>query len=337
MTGTIQTARALWFEAPRTAALREEEVPPPSSREVQVRAIHSLVSAGSELNLYRGEGNLPDLLLPTARGSLPFPIKFAYQTVGEVVAAGSESGFLEGQKVFATHPHQELFNIPAAELVSRIPPGADLLQAQFAGMFGVALQVLLQRPVRPGETVAVSGLGLVGSFAAFLARLSAGRLILIDPVKFRRERADWIGADAAIAPEEAAEAIRELSNGRGVDVFIECSGAPAALQTAIVNTAVLGTVAVAAWYGTRPVQLCLSPEFHLRSLKLISVHVFNLDEGNRWSSQRKFTTSLDFLARIDVERLVTHRIPFTRAAEAYRLLDQCGSQALAVLLEYTEA
>ncbi len=44
-----------------------------------MRAITSLVSAGSEMNLYRGEGNLPDLLLPTARGTLPFPIKFAYR------------------------------------------------------------------------------------------------------------------------------------------------------------------------------------------------------------------------------------------------------------------
>lgn len=58
MAGTIQTARAMWFEAPRTAALREEQVPPPGPYEVQVRAIHSLVSAGSVLNLYRGEGNL---------------------------------------------------------------------------------------------------------------------------------------------------------------------------------------------------------------------------------------------------------------------------------------
>jgi threonine dehydrogenase-like Zn-dependent dehydrogenase len=334
MTERTRTARALWFEAPRVAVLRSEEVPPPAADEIQVRSIHSLVSAGSELNLYRGEGNLPDLLLPTASGTLPFPIKFAYQTVGEVTAVGGPSDFRPGDKVFATHPHQDIFNIPTVGLVSKIPDGVDLLRAQFSAMFEVALQVLLQRPVRPGEIVAISGLGLVGSFAAFLARLSAGRLVVIDPLATRRNRAAWIGADCVVAPEDASQAIQSISDGRGVDLFIETSGAPPALQAAILNTAVLGTIAVAAWYGTRAVPLSLSPEFHLRSLKIISVHVFNLDEDRRWGPQRKFRTCLDYLNRIDVEQLVTHRILFERAPDAYCLLDEQQSETLAVLLEH---
>lgn len=333
MAGRTQTARAVWFEGPRFAALRSEDVPPPSRSEIQIRAIHSLISAGSELNLYKGEGNLPDVLLPTARGTIPFPIKFAYQTVGEVVAADSESGFRGGEMVFAQHPHQDLFNMPGSA-VRRIPEGIDPLSAQFAGMFGVALHVHLQRAVRPGEVVAVSGLGLVGSFAAYLARLSAGKLIVIDPNPFRREKAAWIGADAVVGPEDASEAIKSLSDNRGVDMFIETSGAPPALQMAIGNTAALGTIAVAAWYGTRAVQLSLSPEFHLRSLKIISIHVFNLDEGNRWNPERKFAVSLDFLKNIDVTQLITHRIPFGDAPSAYRQLDEHADRTLAVLLEH---
>lgn len=325
--------RAIWFEGPRQIGIRREAVRDPEAGQVTVRAIHSLISAGSELNLYRGEGNLPDLLLPTARGTIPFPLKFAYQTVGEVAAAGSRSGFAEGDRVFARHPHQDLFTIEAdGRLLSRIPADIDSLRAQFAGMFNVALQILLQRPVRPGEVVAVSGLGLVGSFAAFLARLSAGRLIAIDPLPFRRERAQWIGADALVHPRDAAAAIDAMSGGRGADLFIETSGAPPALQTAIASTAVLGTIAVAAWYGTRPVPLSLSPEFHLRSQKILSIHVSNLDEANRWDPARKFATCCDYLKRIDVERLVTHRFAFDRAPDAFRLLDEKPGDALGVLL-----
>lgn len=334
MNTNAQIGHALWFVGPRQVELRTEEVVPPASKEIQVRAIHSLVSPGSEMNLYRGEGNLPNSLLPTAKGTIPFPLKFAYQTVGEVVAAGSRSGYAVGDKVFATHPHQDLFNIEAGDFVSRIPEGMDLLKAQFASMFSVAHQTLLQRPVRPGEIVAVSGLGLVGSFTAFLARLSAGRLIVIDPLAARRRQASWIGADAIVPPERAAETLNELSEGRGVDLFIETSGAPPALQTAILNTAVLGTIAVSAWYGTRPVSLSLSPEFHLRSQKIVSIHVANLDENARWSTTRKFHTCLDFLRRIDVEALISHRIPFKNAAEAYRLIDQKPDETLAVLLEH---
>jgi threonine dehydrogenase-like Zn-dependent dehydrogenase len=287
------------------------------------------------MNLYRGEGNLPNLLLPTAKGTIPFPLKFAYQTVGEVVAAGARTGYSVGDKVFATHPHQDLFNIQAGGLVSRIPEGGDLAKAQFTSMFSVALQTVLQRPIRPGEIVAVSGLGLVGCFASFLARLSAGRLIAIDPSAARRRKATWIGADAIIPPEGAATAIAELSEGRGVDFFIETSGAPAALQTAILNTGVLGTIAVASWYGTRPVTLSLSPEFHVRSQKIVSIHVANLDEDARWPVARKFHTCLDFLNRIDVRALVSHRIPFKDAAEGYRLIDQGPDETFGVLLEHT--
>lgn len=329
-------ARSVWFEGPQQAALRTEEIAAPAPDEILVRSIHSLVSAGSEIALYKGEGNLPDLLLPTARGTLPFPVKFAYQTVGEVLEAGPNSGYAPGDKVFAGHPHQDVFTIAAA-MCNPIPDDIDPLQAQFAGMFGVAHQVHLQCPVRPGEVVAISGLGLIGQFAAFLARLSASRVILIDPLPLRREQAAWIGADAVVGPEDAADAIATLSGGLGVDKFIETSGAPPALQTAIDNTATLGTVAVPAWYGTRPVQLSLSPAFHLRSIKIVSIHSFNLDEDNRWDQARKFRVAFDFLRWIDVAPLISHRIPFARAPEAYQLLADHPATAMAVLLTHDQA
>lgn len=333
MSDATQTAHAVWFEAERTAVLRAEQVPSPAPHEIQLRAIHSMVSQGSELNLYRGQGNLPDLLLPTCKGTLPFPVSFAYQTIGEVVSAGAESGFVGGEKVFAPHPHQDLFNIPAG-MVNRIPDSIDTYRAQFAGLFRVGLQVMLQRPVKPGEVVAVSGLGIVGTFSAYLARLTAAKLIVIDPNAFRREKAAWLGADAVIAPEDAADTIQRLSGGRGVDMYIETSGAPPALQTAIENTAPLGTIAVAAWYGTRPVRLSLSPEFHLRSIKIVSIHVFRFDEDTNWDQDRMFETVFHFLEKIDVNHLITHRIPFDRAPEAYELLDQRPEETLAVLLEH---
>ena len=90
--GSIR-ARAVWFESQCVAALREEEAPTPGAEEIRVRALHSLISAGSEMTLYRGEGNLPSLLLPTCAGELPFPFKFGYQVVGEVETAGERSGY----------------------------------------------------------------------------------------------------------------------------------------------------------------------------------------------------------------------------------------------------
>src|SRR3546814_8134822 len=77
-------ARALWSEGPRHAAPRAEQATAPGAGEIRVRAIHSMVSPGSEMNVYRGEGNLPSIPQPTMAGTRPFPAQFGYQPVGRV-------------------------------------------------------------------------------------------------------------------------------------------------------------------------------------------------------------------------------------------------------------
>src|SRR5207244_12500508 len=89
-----RTAHGLWFTAARRAELLEEPIKKPSGTEVTVRAIASLVSAGTEMLVYRGE--LPaedDLGLETCAGSFGFPVNYAYQGVGDVVEAGADSWF----------------------------------------------------------------------------------------------------------------------------------------------------------------------------------------------------------------------------------------------------
>ncbi|MFD6059475.1 zinc-binding dehydrogenase [Rhodococcus wratislaviensis] len=327
--------KAIWFTEARTAELREEQVGPPQANEVQVTALCSLVSPGSELNLYRGDGNLPDLLLPTAAGTLPFPVKFAYQTVGEITEVPPGSNWTVGERVFCKHPHQDLFNIATdSGMVERIDPDMDPRSAVFTAMFRTALIALLDAPARTGDCVAVAGLGLIGAFCAYLARKNASQLVVIDPLAGRRERASWIGADAVVAPDDAAATIDELTHGRGVDLFIESSGAPSALQLGLQTTGVGGTIDVVSWYGTRKVELLLSPEFHLRRHRLLSSHVSGLDSGAHagWSSARALEVSLQHLTQLNLSDLITHEIPFDRAPEAYALIDANPADTMGVLL-----
>jgi 2-desacetyl-2-hydroxyethyl bacteriochlorophyllide A dehydrogenase len=348
-TASATSGRALWFTGPRQAELIEEEVGAPGPGEVRVRATASLVSAGTELVQYRGEANSRlESDLPTSAGQHPFPIKFAYQIVGRVEAAGEGAEFTVGDRVFAYHPHQEVFTIRGGNaggtvlapygrrLLFPVPAGLDNDHAVFANLYSVALTCLLDVPARIGDCVVVSGLGVVGTFCAEMARSTAGRLILVDPLPHRRERASWIGADAVIDPTQAAAVITEVSAGRGADVYIEASGAPPALQSAIENTGREGTVAVVSYYGKKPVTLMLAPEFHLRRLRIISTQNASVGSGlqPRWDTERRMGVAMSRLERVDVAPLITHRIPFERAPEAYRLLDRHPDDALAVLLEY---
>lgn len=331
-------ARALWFTARRQAEVLDEVVPAPEGAQILVRAVVSLISAGTELLVYRGE--LPaedDLGLETCAGSFGFPVKYAYQVIGEVVEAGAGSGFRPGELVFCRHPHQSLFTLSTSGfLVSRVPVDLSPERAIFVNLLEVALNASLDVPVRFGDVVVVYGQGVVGSFCAQLAGRSAGKLVVVDPIGTRRARALSLGADAAVAPDEAAQAVEDLSAGRGADVCIEASGAPAALQDAIRLTGQEGTIVAVSFFGSRLVPLLLSPEFHYRRQRIVSSQVSSLGSGlqPRWTAGRRNAVAFDLLRSDWLDAAVTHRFAFERAPEAYRLLDDGVEPAMGILLDY---
>jgi threonine dehydrogenase-like Zn-dependent dehydrogenase len=344
----MSSARALWFTAPRVAELIEEPIPHPGPGEILVDGIVSLVSSGTELVMYRGEAaSAAESDLPTAAGTFPFPLKYAYQIVGRVSEAGAGSGMEVGQTVFVYHPHQERFVVPTRTadaipnlagwpLVYTVPGELSPEKAVFANLFCVALNCLLDVPVRIGDCVVVSGLGIVGTFCAYLARLTAKHLILVDPLPGRRERAAWIGADAVTSPGDAMSTVADLTNGVGADVYIEASGAPPALQQAVAATGTEGTIAVVSYYGRKPVPLVLAPEFHLRRQRVVSSMVGAIGSGlqPRWTLERRMDVAMTHLAGIDTGRLVTQRFSFDDAVAAYELIDHRPDETLGVLLEY---
>lgn len=330
------TAKALWFTAARTAEVLDETVPPPGPGQVTVRSIVSLVSSGTELLIYRGEG-AGELGLETCEGSFDFPVKYAYQVVGEVTAAGSGSSYSPGDIVFARHPHQSAFTMNSESgLLVRVPDGMAPDRAVFVNLMAVALTTQLDVPVRFGDCVVVYGQGTVGSLAAQLARRTAGTLIVVDPLPRRRERALSWGADHAVTPGDAPQVITDASEGRGADIAIEASGTAAALQAAITGTGQEGTIVAVSFYGTKVIPLVLAPEFHYRRQRIISSQVSTLGSGlePRWTWERRDQAAFGILQQDWLQTPVTHRLPFPKAPDAYKLLDTEPDQAIGVLLDY---
>ena len=333
-----QTGRAVWFVGPRQAEIRHEEVAEPGEHEVMVRARLSLVSAGTEMLIYRGEANPDeDLGLSTARGSFRFPVKYAYQTIGEVIAAGKDAGYQVGERVFCRHPHQDLFTLNSqGRLVAHVPEDLPAERAVFLNLLEVALNAQLDVPTRLGDRVVVFGQGVVGSLCAQLARRTAGQLAVVDPLASRRRQALEWGADYAFDPSEAEAGIAEMTRGTGVDIAIEATGAPAALQSAIRCAGQEASVVVISFFGARVVPLLLSPEFHYRRLHIISSQVSNVGSGlqPRWSFARRTSVAFDLLRQSWLRTPTTRQLPFERAPEAYQLLDTQPEEVQAVVLTY---
>jgi 2-desacetyl-2-hydroxyethyl bacteriochlorophyllide A dehydrogenase len=333
-------ARALWFAAPRKAALRAETVPPPGPGEVRVETAASAVSAGTEMLVYRGEvpQDLP-LDLPTFAGSYAFPIKYGYAAVGHVLDTGPDIDHLStGDTVFVHHPHQEVFVVPARMPVL-LPDDLDPVLGVFGANLETALNIVHDTPVRLGETALVFGQGIVGFLVALLLkRAGAGQVLVVDPLEKRRRRALAAGADGAFWPEGLEERVEEMTDGRRADVAVETSGSGAALQSAVDTVATEGTVVVASWYGTKPVTLALGEHFHRGRVRLRSSQVgrSNPELAPRWDKVRRMDTVLSLLGRLELGELISHRIPFEEAPEAYALLDERPAEALQVIFTYGE-
>ncbi len=130
-----------------------------------------------------------------------------------------------------------------------------------AALFGCAVltgagAVLNTAGVRPGQSVAVFGLGGVG-LASVLGAVVANAwpIVAVDPVPAKRALALQLGATAALSPEEAETGMKDLTHG-GAEVTFEAAGVPAVMEAAFRATRRGGvTVAMGLPHPTRTVQL----------------------------------------------------------------------------------
>jgi 2-desacetyl-2-hydroxyethyl bacteriochlorophyllide A dehydrogenase len=340
--GAGRKAVSVWFSGPRSVDLRESIARPPGPGEVLIEALYSAISHGTEMLVFRGEvpADLAlDLSIPTCQGSFDFPVKYGYASVGRVAEVHSDAASLKtGDVVFAFNPHETCYTIPAG-FVTKLPDELAPKSGVFVANLETAVNAMLDAAPRLGETVAVIGQGVVGLLITWLARkVGAGLVITADPLEVRQRLSQALGADWAVdsSARDIADRVAELTDGVGADVVIEASGQPSALDSAIRACSREGRVVVVSWYGVKRASLLLGADFHRKRLTLRSSQVSTLDPslGPRWTLSRRRELVVRYLAEIDFEPLITHTIPFARAAEAYRMIDEQPEQVVQVVLEY---
>ncbi|MGK5632550.1 Zn-dependent alcohol dehydrogenase [Streptomyces sp. URMC 123] len=179
--------------------------------------------------------------------------------------------------------------------------------------------VLNTARVEPGATVAVIGCGGVGLSALQGARVAgAARIVAVDTVESRRGAALRFGATEAVAPDQLSDAKARLTGGEGFDHVFEVVGTSATVRTAYEATrrggtlCVVGAGAMDDFFQLNMFELFFDEKRILPSL---------YGGGDvLWSYERAIT--LWRAGRIDLEGLITHRVPLAGINEA---LDQMRS------------
>jgi predicted dehydrogenase/threonine dehydrogenase-like Zn-dependent dehydrogenase len=353
--------------------LADAPVPICGRGQLLIRTNRSLISAGTERMLLEfGRAGLLDKarqqpdkvrqvldkvrtdgLLPTleaVRSKLDQPVAPGYSNVGVVVEVGSGvSGFQPEDRVVSNGRHAEFVVVPK-NLCARVPEAVTNEQAAFTVLGAIALQGIRLAAPTLGETVAVSGLGIVGLLAVQILRANGCRVIGLDPSPARVSLARQLGA-AGVDLSNDDDPVRtavEFSRGQGVDaVLITAStNSNAPVRQAAQMSRKRGRLVLV---GVTGLELSRA-DFYQKELSFqVSCsygpgrYDSTYEEGGqdypfglvRWTEQRNFEAVLDLLSTgaVAVEPLISHRLPFGEARRAYEILSS-GEPSLAILLSY---
>jgi L-iditol 2-dehydrogenase len=231
-------------------------VPTIGSGDILVR-VKVALTCGTDVKVFR-RGYHARMIVP--------PAVFGHELAGDVVAVGSDvTGFAVGDRVVAANsaPCEEcfycrkglanlcedlLFNNGAyaeyiripARIVERntypIPAHVGYQDAALVEPLACVVRGFEETSPRPGDAIAILGLGPIGLMFVKLAKLYGCRVIAVGRRKTQLDRAAALGADELITAQDDVDpvkTVRSLTHGRGVDIAIEAVGKPQVWQWAV--------------------------------------------------------------------------------------------------------
>ena len=359
----------------KTGATEVANVPAPASRRghLLVRTTRTLVSAGTErmlvefgkagwidkarqqpdkvrmvLDKIRTDGVKPTL--DAVLNKLDQPLPLGYCNVGRVAHVGAGvSGFEIGTRVISNGKHAEVVSVPV-NLCAKVPERVSDEEAAFTVLGAIALQGIRLAAPTLGETVVVTGLGLIGLVTVQLLRAHGCRVLGLDFDREKLALAARFGAEVVdlAGGQDPVRAAQAFSRGRGVDAVIVTASTKSSepMHQAALMCRKRGRIVLV---GVTGLELSRA-DFYEKELTFQVSCSYGPgrydpayeEQGNdypvgfvRWTEQRNFEAVLDMMAdgRLDVKPLVSHRFAIDEAGEAYSLVGGAGP-ALGVLIEY---
>ena len=198
---------------------------------------------------------------------------------------------------------------------SKLPPEIATLQEPFGnGVFATLAHDLA------GQSVGILGCGPVGLFSAAIAKASGAALVLaVDLNDFRLGLAKDLGVDATLNARDLEDGdiarwLSDANEGFGVDIVLEMSGAPSAIDSAFRGVRNGGRITL---FGipSSPVRIDVAESMIFKNLTVLALNgrrIFDTWYKTRWMLESGV---------VDLRPLITHEMSFERIEEAMGLLD----------------
>lgn len=324
--------------------IQEMEVPQIGPNELLVKVWASGICGSDVLEWYR---------VPKA------PLVLGHEIAGEIVRVGKHvTAWNIGDRVFVSHhvpcnmcrycvaDHHsccdtlastnfdpggfaEYVRIPAINVQNgtfRLPDSMTYDQAVFIEPLACVFRGQLHAGWRPGRRAVVLGSGISGLMHIQLAKASgAAKVIAVDVNPHRLEAASRFGAEVALsAGDDLVQRIVEANDGRLPELVIVATGATSAINQAFRVVDRGGTILFFA--PSDPGAMVEIPfnEVWRKEVTMTSSYA---------GSPRDIMTAIELISghRIDVEAMITHRLPLQDTAEGFRLVTQAADSIKVVI------
>lgn len=346
--------KALVFNGPRDIRYESYDDPKLTVDNGVILKVEKCSICGSDLHIYHG-----DQISTTDYGADVDKFCVGHEFIGEVMELGKEvHGFKVGDKVLAAGGtgcgaceacqtgriadcakvtafglskelnggQAEFAQVPNADrTLMRIPDGVSddhailLTDAMATAYFGTT-----NADIKPGDSVAIVGLGPIGIIGVELAYLmGASQVFAIDPVEGRRKKAEALGATAFEPGVDAFMTIFEQTEGKGPHSVFEASGAKPAVEFAL-NLVRQGGTASFIGLPQADVTLPLMSILYKNATIRAGVAPVTL----MWEN----LVPLLQQGRLKAEGLFSHTMDLSDGTEAYRLFDARDDNVVKIMM-----
>jgi threonine dehydrogenase-like Zn-dependent dehydrogenase len=238
---------------------------------------------------------------------------------GEIAELGSGVAGLQPGQAVAFLSDRAFAEYDVADAGAVVPLPAGLAGRSFPGEpLACVMNILRRSELRPGQTVAILGIGFLGALLTGLAAKLGARVLAISRRPFALEIARQQGAERTFSLEDPASVASEvmaLTGGEGCERVIECVGKQGPLDLAGELIRVRGRLVIAGYHQDGPRQVNLQ-QWNWRGIDVINAH--ERDPRIYTEGLREAVAAVEE-GRLDPFPLLTHGFPLERLADALRI------------------